>query len=320
MKTSFLAALATSLALSLGANASTIEWANAGTSWPTGADWVGGNAPANSLVTDIAAFGSQGAAAVSPVLTSARSINGISFLSGAYNYTISGSILNIGSGGISSGAIFATETISSTVRLSITQNWNSAGTLNINGTLDFNNNSATARTLTIQGGGVTNLNGVVQSSFMGSTGSLIYAGVGNGSLFLANANTYNGGTTISSGVLHGTHDGAFGLGDVSLTSNTSQVFLASGITNDYINNSATLSLSNGATMFLSYAGTDIVASFVVNGIAQPAGVYSMANEPGVLSGTGTITVLPVPEPTTYVSVLGGLALLIGAQWLRRRRA
>ncbi len=38
------------------ARAATIVWANNGGTWATGANWVGGTAPANSTTTDIASF------------------------------------------------------------------------------------------------------------------------------------------------------------------------------------------------------------------------------------------------------------------------
>jgi autotransporter-associated beta strand protein len=317
MKKNLAAVAIVSLVSCFAARAATIEWNNTGPDWAIGSDWVGGTAPADSTVTDIAAFGATGSPQVNPVLNAARSINGVTFLANAYSYTISGSALTIGSGGIGSGAIFATETFSNTVKTSITQQWTNAGTLTLSGTLDLNSDSATARTLTLNGAGTTFFNGVVQNSFAGSTGNLTYSGDPNGSLTLANANTYNGLTTITSGALFGMHDMAFGSSNVSLTGNTAMLTLSSGLLNDYINNSATLSTSNGATIALNYATTDIVGAFVVNGVPQPAGVYNAINEPGLLFGTGSITV--VPEPAVGTSIILGAGLLIGLQWLLRRR-
>ena len=310
MKTPFILAVVSSLAFCLTARAATIEWANTGSNWATGSDWVGGIAPANSTVTDIAAFGSSGSPQVNPVLSSARSINGVTFLPGAYNYTISGSALTIGSSGIGSGAIFATETFSNTVKTSTSQNWTNAGTLTLNGILDLNSSGATSRTLTLDGAGVTFFNGVVQNSFANSTGNLTYNGNANGSLTLANTNTYNGLTTIMAGAVFGMHDGAFGSSDVSLTGNSAQLTLQGGLTDDYIDDNATLTSLNGSTLALNFVGTDIVGAFTLDGVAQPAGVYSMLNEPGRISGTGTITVLPVPESSAIALLLLGAAILV----------
>ena len=68
-------------------------WANAGTDWATDANWVGGTAPANSTVTDIASFGSG--TAVNPNLSSQNGINEIVFPSGASAYNFSGSIITV---------------------------------------------------------------------------------------------------------------------------------------------------------------------------------------------------------------------------------
>jgi hypothetical protein len=102
------------------AQATTIEWANVGSTWATGSNWVGGTAPADSTVTDIASFGSTGVSPINPNLTAQRSINGIIFLSGAYSYTIGGSIITIGGSGISNSAT-NTETFSNGIRTSTSQ-------------------------------------------------------------------------------------------------------------------------------------------------------------------------------------------------------
>ncbi|MEY2479675.1 MAG: hypothetical protein QOI04_602 [Verrucomicrobiota bacterium] len=296
--------------------ATVIEWANVGPDWDTAADWVGGVAPTSSTTANIAAFGSTGAAPVNPVLAAARSIAGVSFLTNAYSYTVSGAALTVGLNGISNSAVLSTETFSNAINPSINQEWSNAGSLILNGTVDLNSSAATTRTLTVSGAGATIFNGVIQNSRAGSAGNLTYTGTGNGSLTLANANTYNGTTTLFSGSVTATHDGAFGTSNVSLTGGAVTLRLQGGITNDYIANTATLSMVPGSTITLNFVGTDIVGSFVIGGVVQPAGVYTAINEPGLLFGTGSFTVLPVPEPSTWVSLLSGGALLIA--WQRRR--
>ena len=317
MKRIFAFAVIASLGIGFDAVAGSIEWANVGTTWSTGTNWVGGTAPADSTVTDIAVFGSTGASAVNPNLTAARSVNGVTFLNTPFSYTIGGSALTIGASGIGSGAVLSTQTFSNRLNTSISQAWSNAGSLILNGTVDLNNSGATSRTLTLSGGGATIFNGVIQNSMAGSTGNITFSGSGNGSLTLANANTYNGTTLLSSGSVTATHDGAFGSGNVSLTGNTATLTLQNGLTNNYISDNATLSMLLGSTINLNFVGTDIVGSYVIGGVAQPIGVYNTVNEPGLLFGTGSITV--VPEPSTWAMMAAGASLLAGMQRIRRRR-
>lgn len=153
------------------------------------------------------------------------------------------------------------------------------------------------------------------------TGAISGAGsltkIGSGVMSLTNtANSYQGGTFIGAGSLVVTADHALGAGNVSLTAGGVTLTLSGGLLNDYIADSAALSMVTGSTLALNFTGTDIVQSYLVNGVAQAPGIYSSANEPGLITGTGTITV--VPEPST--SVLLGLGALLCAQQLRRRKS
>ena len=146
--------------------------------------------------------------------------------------------------------------------------------------------------------------------------SLTRGGGGTGTLILGASNTYSGGTIISSGKLTANHDGALGTGNISLTSGTVTLTLQNGATNNYINDNASLSVITGSTVNLNFTGTsDTVSQFIVNGVSQAAGTYGAGNFPE-LTGTGTITVIGVPEPATWM--LMGIGLLIGAQRLRRK--
>jgi fibronectin-binding autotransporter adhesin len=180
-----------------------LEWQNTGADWATGANWIGGVAPASSTTTDTAVFGSFGASAVNPVLAANRSIGGISFLSGAYAYSFSstgGALLTIGSSGILNSSTVL-QTFNGPLAVSISQTWTTAdiaGSTLFNGTLDLNASAATSRTLTISGAGLTTF-GNIQNSFAGSTGSITIGATG--SVVFNGTNSYNGSTRINSGVL-----------------------------------------------------------------------------------------------------------------------
>lgn len=175
--------------------------------------------------------------------------------------------------------------------------------------------------VTLTGNRQVNVSGVtstltVGGSIGGSGFSLTRGGGGAGTLILAANNTYSGGTIISSGKLTANHDGALGTGNVSLTGSTVTLTLQNGATNNYINDSASLSVITGSTVNLNFSGTpDTVSQFIVNGVSQAAGTYGAGNF-SELTGTGMITVIGIPEPATWM--LMGVGLLIGAQRLRRK--
>ena len=140
--------------------------------------------------------------------------------------------------------------------------------------------------------------------------------IGSGVMTLSNTlNSYQGGTSVNAGALNVTADHALGIGNVSLTASGTMLTLSGGSVNDYIADNAILSMVTGATLNLNFTGTDVVQDFVVNGVDQGPGVFSNANEPGLITGTGSISV--VPEPTTYA--LLGVGALFCARQLRRKK-
>jgi fibronectin-binding autotransporter adhesin len=260
------------LLLASDTHAATIVWANVGSTWTASANWSGGIAPANSTVTDIASFGSG--TAVNPNLSVQANINGIIFQSGASGYTFGGSILTIGSSGISNSATGA-ETFSNGVRISTAQSWSTAsgGTLVLNSTADLNSSGATARTLTISGAGNTTFNGVLQNSFAGSTGNL--ALIASGILTLAGANTYNGTTTLGSGILNVNSTTALG---------TSTLVIAGGTLDNTSGTALTLTNNNTQTWGgdFTFAGT--------NNLNLGSGAVALGSNRQVTISAGTLTV------------------------------
>ena len=105
-----------------------------------------------------------------------------------------------------------------------------------------------------------------------NAGSLVK--IGSGTLTLAGTNTYSGTTTVTAGTLACTSPTALGSG--------------------------ALSIANGGTLNLNYAGTRQVASLTLGGTNQSNGTYGSSASPAFtrdthLAGTGTLTVGPLPS-------------------------
>lgn len=229
---------------------------------------------------------------------------GTTTISGSNAFTFNGAATT-------SGAITRTITVSNTGGTTF------GGTFTIQGTTSpgiavFNGTSAVI------------FNGVVQDGAAGP-GLLRYSG--SSTLTLNNSNTYSGGTqlTVSGANVIANHDGALGAGNVSLTAPGVTLTLQNGATNNYVNDNASISLvsTSGAAPFsvlnLNFTGTpDTVGNLIIDGVAVPAGTYNASNEPGFITGTGSLNVLAVaiPEPATYMLI--GLGALVCAQQFRKR--
>jgi len=109
---------------------------------------------------------------------------------------------------------------------------------------------------------------------------------GTGTLTLAGTNTYASNTVVSAGTLV--------LQQPSLFTNS------------------TVSVASGATVNLSFVGTNQVSGLVLNGVSKPAGLYGNGTDATFLTGTGKILVSPsinqIP-PIMGVSVSGGVLTL-----------
>jgi autotransporter-associated beta strand protein len=121
------------------------------------------------------------------------------------------------------------------------------------------------------------------------------AKVGTGTLTLTNASTYSGGTTVTTGTLVAGHDGALGVGDVTVASGAI-LTMQNGTNNDYIFDGASLIIASSSTVNLNFTGApDIVGNLIIDGVLQPAGLYGgpASPAPHVLpefTGTGEILV------------------------------
>jgi len=116
----------------------------------------------------------------------------------------------------------------------------------------------------------------------GSTGSLTKSGVG--ALTLNAANTYTGNTTVTAGQL-------------IIAANSATTFAAT----------STVSIAPSAVLNLPNAATNTVASLVINGSVQPAGLYDASNTGGSITGSGTIQVAAAASgyPTWAAANVGG---------------
>ena len=142
----------------------------------------------------------------------------------------------------------------------------------------------------------TTFSGVIQDGGINAgTGSSL-AKIGNGTLTLASAQTYTGGTVVSVGTLVAAHDGALGGGDVSVDTTGAILKLQDGATNNHIADAANLNVKSGATVNLNFTGTpDTVRSLTVGGVAQMPGLYGSAasgapNQLPQFAGPGKILV------------------------------
>jgi fibronectin-binding autotransporter adhesin len=220
------------------ANAANITWGNVGSDFATGANWLGGTAPADNITADIGVF-TDATAAANPAFTANRSINGLQFDSGTAAWTFTGSggtqTLTLGSGGITNSSANTQTFSASGLQLALGTNSTIAGPLFIGSAVNLSNH-----TLTLSGSAPSStILGVVSG-----TGGLVKQG--SGTVFLA-ANTYTGGTTINEGGLFIYSDTAFGTGDVTFNGGTVRNYSSDiQITNNYVlNGVGTLENSSG---------------------------------------------------------------------------
>lgn len=139
------------------------------------------------------------------------------------------------------------------------------------------------------------------------------------------ANSFTGGILVNSGaILDAVGDGVLGTGDV-VVSSTSQLKLESGVTNNYIADTAKLTLSTTGTTTLNYTGIDYLKGVSLNGgtsfYTTPGETFGAigsgaTHESTLFTGTGLLEIVPEPGVNAML-LLGGAGLLF--QVLRRKR-
>jgi fibronectin-binding autotransporter adhesin len=173
---------------------STYTWNTNSGLWGTAANWTNGAAPTNGA--SIIFAGAAGGASTNSSTVS--SIAGLTFSNTAGSYTISGTALAVGAGGISNAST-AAQTISNNLSLSANAAITAgAGNLTLAGNLTNGGNA-----VTVGGAANTAINGVISGA-----GALTKSGAG--SLTLSGANTYTGATTISAGTVVADNNAALG--------------------------------------------------------------------------------------------------------------
>lgn len=182
------------LSLAIDSKAALIYWdGDTSTSWNTGANWVGGAAPANNSNADQAGFDFAILPAFQPN-TGNRQINGLVIGDGTTavpDFTISGSSLTIGSAGIIKNAASLNTTITPDITIEGNQTWtnNSMGTLLVSGRITNGGHN-----LTFNGTGFSHATDRISGS-----GDLVKSG--SGTLLLEGTNTYTGTTFIAGGTV-----------------------------------------------------------------------------------------------------------------------
>lgn len=182
------------LSIATNAKAALIYWdGDTSTAWNTGANWVGGSAPANNSNADQAGFDF----AILPTFqpnTGNRQIKGLVIgdgITAVPDFTISGSSLTIGSAGIVKNAASLNTTITPNITIEGNQTWtnNSLGTLLASGRITNGGHN-----LTFNGTGFSQAADRISGS-----GDLVKSGAGT--LLLEGTNTYTGTTFISGGTV-----------------------------------------------------------------------------------------------------------------------
>jgi len=108
--------------------------------------------------------------------------------------------------------------------------------------------------------------------------------IGNGTLTLSGANTYNGNTAVDAGIL--------------------ELVLATLATN------STVSISNAAVLQLDFSATNLVAGLILNGVNQAPGVYNSLTAMPYITGSGSLLVPTASNPTNItVTVARGMMTL-----------
>lgn len=186
------------------------------------------------------------------------------------NFTINGGIIDNTSGSAKVVANVNPVVVGGDFSFS-TPSGTSANNLTLPGPINL---GGVARTIHTQGAAVLTLPGMISDGAMVKTGS--------GQLVLHGNNTYAGNLTVNAGTLR-------------ITQATSPANANPG------NDASTVTLAaTGATLDLTYTGTDIVGRLIIGDTQMAAGVYGTTAIPQI-TGSGTLTVTTGPPFDVWIA-------------------
>ena len=166
----------------------------------------------------------------------------------------------------------------------------------------FKNGSALGFDTTNDADGVFTYSSLITAPNAGANGMGI-AKLGEGTLILTAANTYTGDTTVTEGTL---------VADTTAKLGTGNLTVASGADCELRNTSGALAstasvyLSNGATLNLTTGVSQTVMSLYINGIWQVSGTWNATRDSVHFSGAGNLIVTAGP-----INVPSGMTLTPG---------
>jgi hypothetical protein len=306
MKKIFLPLLATTFGLLIPAqltHAAAIVWNGSNsTTFSTAANWDGGVAPSNSVSTDNATF--SGTPVRNPNLTGTRSIKGLQFNSGSWNFNGDTFLLTLGANGIAVAA-GASAQMTTPLSISQTQTWNIAGTMFINRGVAIT--SASTDPLIKSGAGTMALASPTTDSFASN-----YLRITAGTVRLDTSNVIADNVNIT-----GQNNSIFSLHNQSDT--VGNLSITSGFTIDFSSTAGANAIAFAASNAKTWTGTLTILNFEAGVDTLRFGTSSSGLTSGQLNqiqfgtspigaGIDSLGYVTVPEPTTaallVISLLG----------------
>jgi fibronectin-binding autotransporter adhesin len=256
--TSFLVA-SVMLGASPVARGANFTWNGGGSdnNWSTPLNWTSSVAPANDGSADATMAGSV---RPSPTVDIPWSIDSLGYSSNCAAFTLGGSALTIGAGGIVNRSSNV-QILNTPIVLGADQSWYCGGNSRSN-VFCYGNVNNNGHVLTIVGNSGALLNGNISGS-----GSLVVSTTGSVDCY--GSNSYSGGTVLNQGELYITAGQALGASGSPITFNGGLL---------YINNSASMTIASGG-ITLGTGGGQIRT-------AQPQ--FSTITIPGNIQGPGSL--------------------------------